>query len=244
MNDVVYIGDSETFLDWGLNEFRYVDQTSAIINKKRASDAYRALIDNTPGRNYAFFDVNVGGDVQKVVIELFTEFAPKTCDNFLKICKGETSNAGGEKLTYVGTEFHRIVKSMYIQGGDLTKLGVKKGASTYGGEFADESFHIKHTEVGLIGMCKRKGYAHTNESQFYITTAAPLSFMDTKYVVFGRVISGMRAFKIMQKVEIVNEKPAQAVKIVAAGEYKIGNIPKKDKGGQGANAVEEEAVEA
>jgi hypothetical protein len=32
---------------------------------------------------------------------------------------------------------------------------------------------------------------------------------------------------------------------VAAGEYKIGNIPKKDKGGQGgANAVEEEAVEA
>jgi len=36
------------------------------------------------------------------------------------------------------------------------------------------------------------------------------------------------------------------VKIVAAGEYKIGNIPKKDKGGQGgANAaVEEEAVEA
>jgi hypothetical protein len=32
---------------------------------------------------------------------------------------------------------------------------------------------------------------------------------------------------------------------VAAGEYKIGNIPKKDnKGGQGANAAEEEVVEA
>lgn len=197
MNDVVYIGDSETFLDWALNEFRYVDQTSAIINKKRASDAYRALIDNTPGRHYAFFDVNVGGDVQKVVIELFSEFAPKTCENFLKICKGDQTNAAGEKLTYVGTEFHRIVKGMYIQGGDISKLGVKKGASIYNGEFADESYHIKHTEVGLIGMCKRKGYAHTNESQFYITTAAPLSFMDTKYVVFGRVISGMRAFKIL-----------------------------------------------
>jgi hypothetical protein len=114
MNDVVYIGDSETFLDWALNEFRYVDQTSAIINKKRASDAYRALIDNTPGRNYAFFDVNVGGDVQKVVIELFTEFAPKTCDNFLKICKGETSNAGGEKLTYVGTEFHHLLYEFFF----------------------------------------------------------------------------------------------------------------------------------
>ena len=51
--------------------------------------------------------------------------------------------------------------------------------------------------------------------------------MDNKYVVFGRVISGMRAFKILQKLEIVNEKPAQVVKIVAAGEYKIGAIAKK-----------------
>ena len=85
---------------------------------------------------------------------------------------------------------------------------IEKGASIYGGEFADESFHVKHTEVGLVGMCKRKGYSHSNESQFYVTTVAPLSFMDTKYVVFGRVISGMRAFKIMQKLDIVNEKPA------------------------------------
>jgi len=48
-------------------------------------------------------------------------------------------------------------------------------------------------------MCKRKSYAHSNECQFYVTTATPLSFLDTKYVVFGRVISGMRAFKIIQK---------------------------------------------
>lgn len=80
---------------------------------------------------------------------------------------------------------------------------------------------MKHTESGLVGMCKRKGYAHSNECQFYVTTSAPLSFLDSKYVVFGRVISGMRAFKIMQKLDIVNEKPVQAVKIVAAGEYKV-----------------------
>jgi Cyclophilin type peptidyl-prolyl cis-trans isomerase/CLD len=123
---VGYIGDAETFIEWALNEFRYVDQTSPIINKKRASDAYRALIDNTPGRNYAFFDVNINGDVQKVVIELFSEYAPKTCENFLKLCKGDSTNSHGEKLTYVGTEFHRIVKGMYVQGGDITKHGVSK----------------------------------------------------------------------------------------------------------------------
>jgi len=77
---------------------------------------------------------------------------------------------------------------MYIQGGDLHKNGAKQAASVYEGEFADESFHVKHTEVGLIGMCKRKGYSHSNEYQFYVTTAAPLTFLDNKYVVFGRVI--------------------------------------------------------
>lgn len=91
-------------------------------------------------------------------------------------------------MTYVGTEFHRVVKGMYIQGGDLHKNGAKQAASVYEGEFADESFHVKHTEVGLIGMCKRKGYSHSNEYQFYVTTAAPLTFLDNKYVVFGRVI--------------------------------------------------------
>jgi len=103
---------------------------------------------------------------------------------------------------------------------------IEHEASAEGGEFADESFHIKHTEVGLVGMCKRKSYAHSNECQFYVTTAAPLSFLDSKYVIFGRVITGMRAFKLMQKVDIVNEKPSQPIKIVAAGQYTV-SAPKK-----------------
>jgi hypothetical protein len=126
-NDIIYIGDAETFLDWALSEFRYVDTTSPVIYKKKASDAFRNLIDNTPGRNYAFMDVSINGDTQKVVIELFTEFAPKTSENFLKICKGDSTNPKGEKLSYVGTEFSRVVKGMYIQGGDIAKTsGISK----------------------------------------------------------------------------------------------------------------------
>ena len=48
-----------------------------------------------------------------------------------------------------------------------------------------------------------------------------MSFLDNKYVVFGRVISGMRALKMMEKIDIVNERPVQTVKIVAAGDYVI-----------------------
>lgn len=86
------------------------------------------------------------------------------------------------------------------------------------GEFADESFAMKHTEAGLLGMCKRSGYANTNECQFYITTGAPLSFMDNKNVVFGRVISGMRTLKMIDKLECYyNQKPTSIVQIKTAG---------------------------
>jgi cyclophilin family peptidyl-prolyl cis-trans isomerase len=71
-------------------------------------------------------------------------------------------------------------------------------------------------------MCKKKGFQHTNECQFYVTTSTPLSFLDTKYVVFGRVIQGMRAFKLIEKLDIINEKPVQSVKILATGDYHLG----------------------
>lgn len=108
---------------------------------------------------------------------------------------------------------------MYVQGGDLGDLGVEDKASIYDGDFADENFDVKHTEIGLIGMCKKRGFKHTNESQFYVTTGAPLSFMDGKYVVFGRVVQGMRVFKLMDKMETVNEKPAKMVGIKEAGDF-------------------------
>jgi len=108
---------------------------------------------------------------------------------------------------------------MYVQAGDLSQIKIDGEASIYGGEFADESFEVKHTEVGLVGMCKKKGYHHTNESQFYITTGAPLSFMDNKYVVFGRVVQGMRALKMVEKLDCINEKPQKSVIVKAGGEF-------------------------
>ena len=95
------------------------------------------------------------------------------------------------------------------------------GTSVYGGTFEDESFHVKHTEIGLLGMCKKNGLSHTNESQFYVTMGAPLTFLDNKNVIFGRVISGMRALKLIEKLETTNERPNEAVKILTAGPYTV-----------------------
>lgn len=57
---------------------------------------------------------------------------------------------------------HRVVKGMYMQCGNLNKHFAKENTSIFGGEFADESYEIKHTEIGLLGMCKRKSYHHSN----------------------------------------------------------------------------------
>lgn len=104
----------------------------------------------------------------------------------------------------------------------MGRITDKEGCnSIYGGEFADESFHVKHTEIGLLGMCKRSGIKHSNETQFYITLGYPLDFLDNENVVFGRVVIGMDALCRIGQLETENEKScAGPVKIIAAGRYK------------------------
>lgn len=64
---------------------------------------------------------------QKVIIELFDEYCPKTCENFKALCVGYqkvdevTNNPLTEKLSYANSELHRVVKGMYVQAGDLSK---------------------------------------------------------------------------------------------------------------------------
>jgi len=137
----------------------------------------------------------------------------------LALCR-QLKNKEGELIGYAQSEVHRIVKGMFVQMGKIKTKNPEAKASLYNAEFPDESFHIKHTEVGLLGMCKRNGLKHTNESQFYITTGAPLTFLDGENVVFGRVISGMAGIRMVEAMETMNERPAETVKICKSGVYK------------------------
>ena len=89
---------------------------------KVAADAARNAIMSTPGRSYVYLKLNTGAQLpSKVVIELFEDICPKTCANFKALCEGFKPKNGSETLSYSGTEFHRVVKGMYIQGGNLAK---------------------------------------------------------------------------------------------------------------------------
>jgi len=68
-------------------------------------------------------------------------------------------------------------------------------------------------------MAKKKGIAHSNECEFYVTLRNTISFMDSKYVIFGRVIRGLRIFKRIEKLSRDNQKPGIICSIIGCGAY-------------------------
>ena len=61
-------------------------------------------------KGYVRFTTNMG----PLNFELHCEYAPKTCENFIKLC---------QKGYYDGTKFHRSIRHFMIQGGDPLGTG-------------------------------------------------------------------------------------------------------------------------
>ena len=59
-----------------------------------------------------------------MIIELFDEYCPKTCENFRQLCCGveKPELKGSPKIGYANSLFHRVVKGQFIQGGDIQKI--------------------------------------------------------------------------------------------------------------------------
>lgn len=140
-----------------------------------------------------------------IVVELYSEHAPKTCQNF------STLSSRGY---YNDVPFHRVIKDFMIQGGDPTGTG-RGGKSIWGEKFEDEiSTSLKHTGAGILSMANSG--PNTNGSQFFITLA-PTPWLDGKHTIFGRVKSGMRIVQRMGLVKTgAEDRPEEELKIVSA----------------------------
>ncbi|EFJ45651.1 hypothetical protein VOLCADRAFT_75661 [Volvox carteri f. nagariensis] len=160
----------------------------------------------TTGRTYVAFNlVQTTREIGSVVLELYTDIAPATCANFLRLIK-----AGGQH-TYENSPIHRVVKTGWIQGGDVVD-GSGKGDPGF--TLPDETFAVKHDDKGILGMAN-KGQPHTAASQFYITLS-PLPFLDGKRVAFGKVLTleGLECIAKLENLQTyINERPVPDVLI-------------------------------
>lgn len=129
----------------------------------------------------------------EIEIELFTEKAPKTVENFVRLA---------ESGFYSDTKFHRVIKDFMIQGGDpFSKEDsqmARWGTGGPGYQFEDEINDEKIVQ-GVLAMANSG--PDTNGSQFFIVTAQSTPWLDGKHTAFGKVVRGM---DVVEKIDNVS----------------------------------------
>jgi cyclophilin family peptidyl-prolyl cis-trans isomerase len=60
--------------------------------------------------------------LRRLIIELYGD-CPNTSNNFLSLCKG-FRNEKGNLVSFEGSTIHRVVRNSFIQGGDLSHIGI------------------------------------------------------------------------------------------------------------------------
>ncbi|KAI1643954.1 cyclophilin-like protein [Daldinia loculata] len=138
-----------------------------------------------------------------IVIDLLVDYAPKECENFIKLCKVKYYNF---------SPIHSIQQNFSFQTGDPlgpTSVASDGGSSIWGlisgpsKKTFSATFHpkLRHLERGTVSMATAPHPsdpdARVAGSQFIVTLGDNTDYLDGKAAIFGKVVEG---FDVLEKV--------------------------------------------
>ncbi|KZT06442.1 cyclophilin-like protein [Laetiporus sulphureus 93-53] len=155
-----------------------------------------------------------------LVIDLEVEACPKTCQNFLKLCKIYYYNLNA---------FFNVSKDFLAQTGDPTATGTggesiwsliasqqgKQEPRYFSPEFVPR---LKHKEKGTVSMAVAPAIDGEGKggcgSQFFITLGNDIEYLDGKHAVFGHVVEGLDTLDKLNDVFVDQEgRPFKDIRI-------------------------------
>ncbi|KAK1921190.1 cyclophilin-like domain-containing protein [Papiliotrema laurentii] len=154
-----------------------------------------------------------------LVIDLEVDKCPRTCENFLKLCKIKY---------YALNAFFNVSKDFIAQTGDPTATGTggeslqsylhsinQSSGPSPGRYFAPEITNkLKHTARGTVSMAVSPTDPPGCGSQFFITLADKIEYLDGKHAVFGHVIEGFDTLDKINDAFLDKEgRPIQDIRI-------------------------------
>ncbi len=154
--------------------------------------------------------VKVTTNLGSFTLELDSEAAPKTVDNFMGYVKSGH---------YKGTLFHRVIKSFMIQGGghtpNMTEKPTKAPVQNEAKQASEKG--LKNTR-GTVAMA-RTNAPHSATAQFFVNVVDN-GFLDYPgrdgfgYCVFGKVVEGMETVDKIKDVRTkAGDRPVEDVLI-------------------------------
>jgi len=141
-----------------------------------------------------------------VVIDLFTKQTPKTCLNFLKLCKIKYYN---------NALFYQVTRDYIAKCGHLDRdssvFGVLEGEQS---KFFEDELNpeVKHDRKGVVSMANRG--PDMSASHFFVTMGPCNAELDQKHSVFGELGEGFEVLdKINQTICDSEGRPLQDIRI-------------------------------